>query len=116
MKQNRLSRLLVLPPAHRWRPDDHSAGGDHVHRQPGGGRQHHLDHPAPMLIFTQTGNSLQFSWNTTFGAFRLQAQTNDLSVGLSQDWFDYPGGGTSPVIVPLGATNGAVFFRLISTP
>ena len=68
------------------------------------------------LNFTQTGNSLQFFWNTSFGAFKLQAQTNSLATGLGANWTDYPGGGTSPVTVPIGITNGAVFFRLLSTP
>ena len=67
----------------------------------------------PTLNFTHTGNSLQFSWS---GNFKLQAQTNTLNVGLSTNWSDYPGGGTSPVTVPnIGGTN-AVFFRLVSTP
>jgi hypothetical protein len=65
------------------------------------------------LNFTHTGNSIQFSWT---GSFKLQAQTNSLSVGLSTNWMDYPGGGTSPVTVPIGVTNGTVFFRLVSTP
>jgi hypothetical protein len=68
----------------------------------------------PALNFTQSGNSLQFSWDTSFGAFRLQAQTNSLNVGFTTNWGDYPGGGTSPVTVPIGVTNGTVFFRLVS--
>ena len=46
----------------------------------------------PTLNFTHTGNSIQFSWT---GSFKLQAQTNSLSVGLGTNWMDYPGGGTS---------------------
>ena len=68
----------------------------------------------PALNFTRTGNSLQFSWDNSFGIYRLQAQTNSLSVGLSNNWSDYPGGGTSPVTVPIDTVNGTVFFRLIS--
>ena len=68
---------------------------------------------APTLNFTKGANSLQFSWS---GSFKLQAQTNSLSVGLKSNWGDYPGGGTSPVTVPTDSTSGAVFFRLISTP
>jgi len=71
----------------------------------------------PALKFTQTGsNNLQFSWDTSFGNYKLQAQTNSLGVGLGTNWADYPGGGTSPVTVPINATNGTVFFRLVSTP
>jgi fibronectin-binding autotransporter adhesin len=68
----------------------------------------------PALNFTNPGNSLQFSWDTSFGSFRLQAQTNSLSVGLGNNWGDYPGGGTSPVTVPMDVTKGTVFFRLVS--
>lgn len=67
----------------------------------------------PTLNFTQAGNNLQFTWS---GSFKLQAQTNSLNVGLSNNWGDYPGGGTSPVNVPVDVTKASVFFRLVSTP
>ena len=70
----------------------------------------------PTLNFTQTGGNLQFSWNTSFGTYRLQSQTNNLAVGLSTNWSDYPGGGTGLVTVPMDAMQDAVFFRLVSTP
>jgi fibronectin-binding autotransporter adhesin len=64
----------------------------------------------PKLNFTQSGNNLQFSWS---GSFTLQVETNSLSTGLSNNWVNYTGGGTSPVTVPVSAaTKGAVFFRL----
>jgi autotransporter-associated beta strand protein len=66
----------------------------------------------PTLNFTQTGNSLQFSWT---GSFKLQSQTNNLNVGLNTNWADYPGG-ASPVTVPIDAMQDTVFFRLVSTP
>ncbi|MGC3959973.1 MAG: hypothetical protein QM813_19215 [Verrucomicrobiota bacterium] len=68
----------------------------------------------PTLNFTPVGNSLQFSW--TGSGYKLQAQTNTLSVGISGNWGDYPGGGSSPVTVPVDVTKGAVFFRLAPTP
>ncbi|GEM_PF-691401 len=68
----------------------------------------------PTLNFTNVGgNSLRFSWT---GSFKLQVQTNSINVGLGTNWVNYPGGGTSPVIVPADATKGAVFFRLAPTP
>jgi hypothetical protein len=67
----------------------------------------------PQLNFTRSGNNLQFSWT---GGFKLQAQTNSINVGISTNWADYPGGGASPVTVPIDVTNGSAFFRLISTP
>jgi autotransporter-associated beta strand protein len=66
----------------------------------------------PTLGYTRSGNSLQFVWD---GSFKLQAQTNTIQVGISTNWSDYPGGGSSPVTVPLDAANGSVLFRL-STP
>ena len=71
----------------------------------------------PALKFALTGgSSLQFSWDPSFGNYKLQSQTNNLNAGLGPNWVDNPGGGTSGVTVPLGATNGAVFFRLVSMP
>jgi autotransporter-associated beta strand protein len=67
----------------------------------------------PTLTFSETGNSLRFSWT---GSLKLQAQTNSLAVGLTTNWVDYPGGATSPVTVPIDVTKGTVFFRLLSTP
>jgi autotransporter-associated beta strand protein len=65
--------------------------------------------PQPTLNFTNSGGGLEFSWT---GAFKLQSQTNALNVGVGTNWSDYPGGGTSPVNVPVDAANPAVFFRL----
>jgi fibronectin-binding autotransporter adhesin len=63
----------------------------------------------PTLGVSQTGNSLTFSWT---GPFKLQSQTNSLSVGVSNNWGNYPGGSTSPVIVTINPANPTVFFRL----
>ena len=61
--------------------------------------------PRPTLQMSRSGSSLTFSWA---GSFKLQAKTNDI-MGA---WFDYPGGGTSPVDVTVDKTKGSVFFRL----
>lgn len=63
----------------------------------------------PALSYTYTGSALQFSWT---GSYKLQAQTNSLSVGIGNNWADYPGGASSPVNVPVDSTKGTVFFRL----
>lgn len=63
----------------------------------------------PTLSFSHAGGNLQFSW---IGAFKLQSQTN----GLGTNWVNYPGGGTSPITVPIGTTNRSVFFRLVPGP
>ena len=66
----------------------------------------------PTLGFKVSGSAIEFSWT---GSFKLQAQTNSVSVGLSNNWADYPGGASSPVTVPLDSGMGSVFFRL-ATP
>jgi len=71
------------------------------------------DAAQPTLNISQTGNVLTFSWA---GAFKLQAQTNSLSVGLANNWGDYPGGDSSNnsgVNVTIDPANGSVFFRLV---
>jgi len=68
----------------------------------------------PTLNFALTNNSLRFSWSTSFGTYKLQAQTNNSSLGLSTNWADFPGGGSSPVTVPIDISNETVFFRLVS--
>jgi len=65
----------------------------------------------PTLNFTRTGNAIQFSW---MGAYKLQTQTNSLDSGLGANWFDYPGGATSPVNATINPANPSVFYRLIS--
>jgi hypothetical protein len=56
---------------------------------------------------------------TSFGlassaVHRLQAQTNDVSVGLSTNCADVPGStGTSQITAPIDGGNGTVFYRMI---
>ena len=64
----------------------------------------------PTLNFLPGVSDLTFSWSEA--GFKLQSQTNGLSTG---NWFDYSGGGTSPVTVPVNPANPTVFFRLKST-
>ena len=63
----------------------------------------------PTLNAVQTGNTIALSWT---GPFKLQSQTNSLSVGISTNWFNYPGGTVSPVNVTINPTNKTVFYRL----
>jgi autotransporter-associated beta strand protein len=64
----------------------------------------------PALNVSRAGSTLTFSWSEA--GFKLQSQTNNLSTGLNGNWFDYPGGGTSPVGVTINPANPSVFFRL----
>jgi hypothetical protein len=67
----------------------------------------------PKLNWTRTGSSLQFTWS---GNFKLQYQTNSLTLGIGANWIDYPGGGSSGVMVPLDTAQETIFFRLIWPP
>ncbi|HVU26292.1 MAG TPA: autotransporter-associated beta strand repeat-containing protein [Verrucomicrobiae bacterium] len=60
-----------------------------------------------LLGFSQTGNAIMLTWQ---GNYKLQSKTNNI-VG---SWFDYPGGGTSPVNVTIDPAQSSVFFRLSS--
>ena len=64
----------------------------------------------PTLNVSQAGNVLNFSW---MGLFKLQSQTNTLSLGLSTNWYDYPDT-SNPVSETIDPANPTVFFRLIS--
>jgi hypothetical protein len=60
-----------------------------------------------------SGNTLGFTW--TNANVKLQAQTNAAGIQLGDtNWFDYPGGGSSPVNVTIDPANPSVFFRLRS--
>lgn len=71
----------------------------------------------PTLAWQRTPtNTLALSWPSYRTNFQLQSQTNPLSRGLSTNWVAVPGATNSPMILPLGMTNPAVFFRLIQKP
>jgi autotransporter-associated beta strand protein len=61
-----------------------------------------------------SGNQYDLSWPASHTGWRLQAQTNSLSVGLSGTWFNVAGSTTTNhVIIPINPANGSVFFRLV---
>jgi hypothetical protein len=70
----------------------------------------------PLNFVVNGGTNLVLSWSDPYNSFKLQAQTNSIKVGISNHWADYPGGGASPVTVPLVRTNATVFYRIISLP
>lgn len=65
--------------------------------------------PIPLTV-VNNGTSLQFSWSGS--GYKLIAQTNSLGVGLSNNWFYYPGGSVSPVTVNIDPSQKTVFFGL----
>jgi len=57
---------------------------------------------------------LQISWPADHTGWQLQSQTNNLTSGLGTNWVNLPASmQTNQMSVPLNATNGSVFFRLV---
>ncbi len=63
------------------------------------------------LSFQRNGNQLEISWPPTGG--HLEAQTNNLTSGLGNNWVTVPGStATNRVVVTVGQSSGSVFYRL----
>jgi autotransporter-associated beta strand protein len=69
----------------------------------------------PYITNTFDGTSLTLSWPADHNTgWRLQAQTNKLSTGLSNNWVDVANPiTTNKMSFPVNSTNGAVFYRMI---
>ena len=66
------------------------------------------------ITLNTTGNSLMLSWPADHVGWRLQVQTNTLAQGLGSNWTDVPNATTTNhLTMPIGLTNGAVFYRMI---
>ncbi|HEU5072159.1 MAG TPA: LamG-like jellyroll fold domain-containing protein [Verrucomicrobiae bacterium] len=58
--------------------------------------------------------SLNLTWPADHTGWRLEVQTNALSVGLGTNWVTWPGSATTNAIsIPANPTNPSVFFRLV---
>lgn len=71
---------------------------------------------SPQMTNTFDGTNLTLSWPATgyIGYWRLEAQTNALTVGLYTNWVEVAGASaTNKVILTVDPTKGAVFYRLI---
>jgi autotransporter-associated beta strand protein len=69
--------------------------------------------PPPMNL-TVGSQQLQLFWPQANTGWRLQVQTNVVNAGLGTNWTDVPTAiGTNQIGVPISATNGCVFFRLV---
>jgi hypothetical protein len=65
------------------------------------------------FTFSVSNGLLTLSWPADHLGWTLQAQTNAPSLGLSTNWLDVAGSSlTNEVVIPIGTTNGSVFFRL----
>jgi fibronectin-binding autotransporter adhesin len=69
------------------------------------------------LVASVNSGQLTLSWPANHIGWTLQVQTNTIAVGLSTNWTDVPGSTTvDSITVPVGTTNGAVFYRLTYQP
>jgi fibronectin-binding autotransporter adhesin len=69
--------------------------------------------PFAMTTSYSAGN-LTLTWPLDHTGYRLQSQTNSLAVGLKTNWVDVTGANlTNQVVIPVNATSGSVFYRLI---
>jgi hypothetical protein len=69
--------------------------------------------PPPLGLELANGQ-LALNWPSNYTGWRLQAQRNDLALGLSTNWTEVSGfTATNRAVIPLSTTNGAVFFRLM---
>ena len=59
------------------------------------------------------GSNLELSWPADHVGWTLQVQTNNLNVGLNNNWVDMPGStSVDSVTNTINPTNGAVFYRM----
>jgi autotransporter-associated beta strand protein len=65
------------------------------------------------LTFSASGGALSLSWPSEYRGWILQAQTNAVNVGLSNNWVDVEGSSAlTATNISVDAAQGAVFFRL----
>ncbi|HEU5123696.1 MAG TPA: autotransporter-associated beta strand repeat-containing protein [Verrucomicrobiae bacterium] len=61
-----------------------------------------------------SGGNLNLSWPADHIGWRLEVQTNSLSIGLSNNWSVWPGSTTTnKVSIPVSTENPTMFFRLV---
>jgi autotransporter-associated beta strand protein len=67
-----------------------------------------------MMSNNRSGNLLSFSWPADHVGWRLQVQTNSISVGLGTDWRNVPNSiATNEMSFVLDPTAACVFYRLV---
>jgi hypothetical protein len=73
-----------------------------------------LVNPTPTNITARVnGSNLELLWPADHTGWTLQVQTNNLNVGLSNNWVDMPGStSVDSVTNTINPTNGAVFYRM----
>jgi len=68
----------------------------------------------PPIAFEVKPGSIDLSWPPTHLGWRLEAQTNSITTGISVNWVTVPDSSTTTsVSMPIDPANGTVFFRLV---
>ena len=68
----------------------------------------------PVMTNTLSGSTLTLSWPTDHLGWRLQVQTNDLTSGITTNWFTWPNStNLTSVPVQVDPAQPTVFFRLV---
>lgn len=65
------------------------------------------------ITVASAGGMLQLSWPADHTGWRLEVQTNNLSVGLNTNWTSLGYESTNAVSLPISSANGSVFYRLV---
>jgi hypothetical protein len=69
------------------------------------------------IVFSISGGQLTLQWPQDHTGWTLQAQTNSLSTGISNNWSAVSGSTTTnQMVVPINPANPTVFYRLILNP
>jgi Immunoglobulin domain/Concanavalin A-like lectin/glucanases superfamily len=70
--------------------------------------------PTNIVVSVSGNNQVTLRWPTDHTGWTLQAQTNDLSVGIGTNWVDVSNSSsTNQMVIPVNPTNPSVFYRLI---
>jgi hypothetical protein len=65
------------------------------------------------LVQSVAGATMTLSWPATYTGWLLQVQTNNLSIGLGNNWVNVPGSATNySMTFPMNPDNLAIFYRL----
>ena len=66
------------------------------------------------LVWNVSSTNLNLSWPAGYTGWRLQVQVNALNAGLGTNWVNVSGSSlTNNVALPMDATQGSVFYRLV---
>jgi autotransporter-associated beta strand protein len=69
------------------------------------------------IVASVSGNVLTLTWPLDHTGWTLQAQTNTVTTGISNNWFNVAGStSTNMVTITVNPANGIVFYRLVYQP